>query len=68
MPKNMERTAAIKLVHEKLNLSPDQCAVMEAWGQTQSGHATATGIGWAAAAAFIEHRTNQPADWERVIS
>ena len=68
MPKNMERAAAVKLVHEKLNLSPDQCAVMEAWGQTQSGHATATGIGWAAAAAYIEHRTNQPADWQRVIS
>lgn len=68
MPKNMDRATAVKLVHKKLNLSPDQCAVLEAWGQTQSGHATATGIGWAAAAAFIEHRTKQPADWERVIS
>ncbi len=68
MPKNIDRTSAVKLVHEKLNLSPDQCAVMEVWGQTQSGHATATGIGWAAAAAYIEHRTKQPADWERVIS
>jgi hypothetical protein len=67
LPKNMDRAAAIRLVHEKLHLSSDQCAVLEAWGQTQSGRATATGIGWATAAAYIEHRTGQPADWQRVV-
>ncbi len=56
-----------QIVHERLNLSPEQTRILETWGQSQCGRATATGVGWAAAAAYIERATGQPADWERMV-
>jgi hypothetical protein len=56
-----------QIVHERLNLSPEQMRILETWGQSQCGRATATGVGWAAAAAYIERATGQPADWERMV-
>ncbi len=57
-----------KLVYQRLNLTAEQAAVLEAWGRSQCGRATATGIGWATAAAYIERQTGQPADWERAVA
>jgi hypothetical protein len=62
-----ENQNARQMVHNRLNLSPEQTRILETWGQSQCGRATATGVGWAAAAAFIERATGQPADWERMI-
>ena len=56
-----------EFVHRRLNLSPEQTTVLDTWGQSQCGRATATGLGWAAAAAYMEHQTGQPADWERMV-
>ena len=56
-----------QIVHERLNLSLEQMRILETWGQSQCGRATATGVGWAAAAAYIERATGQPADWERMV-
>ena len=62
-----ESATSRQIVHERLNLSPEQTRILETWGQSQCGRATATGIGWAAAAAYIERATGQPADWERMV-
>lgn len=62
-----ESPTSRQIVHDRLNLSPEQTRILETWGQSQCGRATATGVGWAAAAAFIERATGQPADWERMI-
>ena len=62
-----ENPSSRQIVHERLNLTPEQTRILETWGQSQCGRATATGIGWAAAAAFIERATGQPADWERMV-
>jgi hypothetical protein len=62
-----ESPTSRQIVHDRLNLSPEQTRILETWGQSQCGRATATGIGWAAAAAYIERATGQPADWERMI-
>ncbi len=62
-----ESPTSRKIVHERLNLSPEQSRILDTWGQSQCGRATATGVGWAAAAAFIERATGQPADWERMV-
>ena len=62
-----ESPTSRQMVHERLNLSPEQTRILETWGQSQCGRATATGIGWAAAAAYIERATGQPADWERMV-
>ncbi len=56
-----------KIVHQRLNLTPEQTRILDTWGQSQCGRATATGVGWAAAAAYIERATGQPADWERMV-
>ena len=62
-----ENATSRQIVHERLNLTPEQTRILETWGQSQCGRATATGVGWAAAAAFIERATGQPADWERMV-
>ena len=62
-----ESPTSRQIVHDRLNLTPEQTRILETWGQSQCGRATATGIGWAAAAAYIERATGQPADWERMI-
>ncbi len=62
-----ESPTSRQMVHERLNLTPEQTRILETWGQSQCGRATATGIGWAAAAAYIERATGQPADWERMV-
>ncbi len=49
------------------DLTPEQTRILDTWGQSQCGRATATGVGWAAAAAYIERATGQPADWERMV-
>ena len=62
-----ESPDARRLVYERLNLDESQAMTLDALGQSQCGRATATGIGWATAAAYIEAHTGQPADWERMI-
>lgn len=66
-PRPGDDQAKRRMVHRRLNLTPDQIAILEAYGHCQCGRATATGIGWAAAAAYTECKTGKPADWERVI-
>ncbi len=63
-----ETTEGRYIVHQQLHLDADQTAILEAWGNSQCGRATATGVGWAAAAAYIERQTGKPADWERVAA
>ena len=63
-----ESAESRQIVYRELHLSPDQTSVLEALGQSQCGRATATGIGWAAAAAYVERRTGQPANWERMVA
>lgn len=62
-----ETPEARQLVYERLSLDETQARTLDEFGQSQCGRATATGIGWASAAAYIEAHTGQPADWERMI-